>query len=35
MNNLVNTLGDQGKLEEAPTMLREVLEKRKRILGDE
>jgi hypothetical protein len=31
MNNLANTLGDQGKLEEAAAM-KEVLEKRQRIL---
>jgi hypothetical protein len=35
MNNLANTLEDQGKLEEAAAMKKEVLEKRQRILGDE
>jgi hypothetical protein len=35
MNNLAKTLGDQGKPDEAASMKREVLEKRKRILGDE
>jgi len=35
MNNLANTLGDQGKLEEAAAMKKEVLEKRRRILGEE
>ncbi|KAK3939624.1 P-loop containing nucleoside triphosphate hydrolase protein [Diplogelasinospora grovesii] len=35
MNNLANTLGDQGKLDEAVAMLKEVLEKMQRILGRE
>jgi tetratricopeptide (TPR) repeat protein len=35
MSNLANTLGDQGHLEEAAKMYKEVLEKRRRILGDE
>jgi hypothetical protein len=35
MNNLANTLRDQGQLEEAAKMLRAVLEKRRRILGEE
>ncbi|KAH8662668.1 hypothetical protein BGZ61DRAFT_368355 [Ilyonectria robusta] len=35
MNNLASTLGDQGKLDEAALMRREVLEKMQRILGDE
>jgi len=35
MNNLVATLGDQGQLEEAAAIKKEVVEKRKRILGDE
>jgi tetratricopeptide (TPR) repeat protein len=35
MNNLANTLGDQGQLNEAATMLKEVLEKMRRILGEE
>jgi len=35
MSNLASTLGDQGKLDEAAAMKREVLEKRQRILGDE
>ena len=34
MNNLALTLGDQGKLDEAVTIKREVLEKIQRILGD-
>ncbi|RKK93755.1 hypothetical protein BFJ68_g15425 [Fusarium oxysporum] len=35
MNNLANTLSDQGKLDEAALMKREVLEKMQRVLGDE
>ena len=35
MNNLANTLGHQGKLDEAADMKKEVLEKRTRILGVE
>jgi Holliday junction resolvasome RuvABC endonuclease subunit len=35
MNNLVNTLHSQDKLEEAAAMRKEVLEKIQRILGKE
>ena len=35
MNNLASTLADQGKLDEAANMKKEVLEKRTRILGAE
>jgi hypothetical protein len=35
MNNLANTLGDQGHPEEAASMKKEALEKRQRILGEE
>lgn len=35
VNNLVATLGVQGQLEEAAAMMKEVLEKRRRILGEE
>jgi hypothetical protein len=35
MNNLASTLGDQGQLDEAAKIFKEVLEKRKRILGEE
>jgi hypothetical protein len=35
MNNLANTLGDQGQLDEATAMFKEVLEKMKQILGEE
>jgi hypothetical protein len=35
MNNLAITLGEQGQLEEAAPMMKEVLEKRRRILGEE
>jgi len=34
MGNLANTLGQQGQLEEAAAMKREVLEKTRRIIGD-
>jgi hypothetical protein len=35
MNNLANTLGEQGQPDEAAKMRKEVLEKRRRILGEE
>ena len=35
MNNLANTLGEMGEMQAAVTMQREVLDKRKQILGDE
>jgi len=35
MGNLASTLGQQGQLEEAASMMSEVLEKRRRILGEE
>ncbi|KAL8907437.1 MAG: hypothetical protein Q9207_001407 [Kuettlingeria erythrocarpa] len=35
MSNLASTLSDQGRLDEAASMKQEVLEKRRRILGDE
>ena len=35
MSNLANTLGDQGNLDEAAAMQKEVLEKMTRILGEE
>nr|CEG03181.1 unnamed protein product [Fusarium pseudograminearum CS3487] len=35
MNNLAITLGDQGKLDEAVSIMKEVLEKMQQILGDE
>jgi hypothetical protein len=35
LNNLASTLGDQGQLEEAAKWKKEVLEKRRRILGEE
>ena len=35
MSDIANTLRDQGKVEEAAAMQREVLEKRQRILGHE
>jgi hypothetical protein len=33
-SNLANKLGDQGELDEAASMQKEALEKRKRILGE-
>ncbi|KAH8723880.1 hypothetical protein GQ44DRAFT_596458, partial [Phaeosphaeriaceae sp. PMI808] len=35
MNNLAITLGNQGQLDEAAKIFKEVVEKRKRILGKE
>jgi tetratricopeptide (TPR) repeat protein len=35
MSNLASTLGDQGQLDEAAKMFKEVLEKMRRILGAE
>jgi hypothetical protein len=35
LRKLANILGDQGKLDEAASMIKEVLEKRKRIHGEE
>jgi tetratricopeptide (TPR) repeat protein len=35
MNNLANTLGEQGQLDKAAKMLKEVLEKMRQILGEE
>jgi hypothetical protein len=35
MNKLANTLGDQGKVDEAALMRREVPEKRTKILGED
>jgi hypothetical protein len=35
MGNLASTLGDQGQLDEAAQIQKEVLEKRRRILGEE
>lgn len=34
VNNLAITLGDQGKVDRAVAMVRKLLEKRQRILGD-